>query len=97
MQVTEENNLLQHRLDALQTKCLAIGQLEKRLVEENNLLQNRLDALETKCLIGSEKRLIQVLEENNLLQRKMEQVLKDHVDKILPEKLRERDVLYELD
>ena len=97
MQVTEENNLLQHRLDALETKCLSIGRLEKRLVEENNLLQHRLDALETKCLIGSEKRLIQVLEENNLLQRKMEQVLKDHVDKILPEKLRERDVLYELD
>ena len=96
MQVTEENNLLQHRLDALQTKCLAIGQLEKRLVEENNLLQNRLDVLETKCLIGSEKRLMQVTEENKLLQRKMEQVLKDHVDKIIPE-MRERDVLYELD
>jgi hypothetical protein len=91
--VIEENKLL--RIDALQTNCLAIGQLEKRLGEENNLLQHRLDALETKCLIGSE-RLIQVLEENNLLQRKMEQVLKDHVDKILHE-MRERDVLYELD
>ncbi len=63
------------------------------VIEENKLLQNRLDALETKCLsIGRlEKRLMQVTEENNLLQRKMEQVLK------VPEKLRERDVLYELD
>ena len=82
--VIEENKLLQHSLDALETKCLAIGRLEK-LVEENHLLQ---------CL---ETILIPVVEENQILQRKMAKSLKD-LDKILmPDKLRERDVLYELD
>ena len=70
-----------------------VDHLEKMLItaiEENQLLQRKID------VDRSEKRLIQVLEENNLLQRKMEQVLNDHVDKILHE-MRERDVLYELD
>jgi hypothetical protein len=95
MQVTEENNLLQHRLDALETKCLAIGRLDK-LVEENHLLQckmiyvdGRVDDLETM--------LIPVFEENQNLQRKMAKTLKDIDNILMPEKLRERDVLYELD
>ena len=113
--VIEENKLLQHSLDALETKCLAIGRLEKRLMqvtEENNFLQHILDALETKCLaIGRLEKLVEenhllqcletilipVVEENQILQRKMAKSLKD-LDKILmPDKLRERDVLYELD